>query len=151
MKPSLCTFWLFERGDWQEIQNPLLPGTLEGYSFVTANGYWEESTTLGWSQGRLAVDVFSALNDSEVAAPYPYMVWLPMRDEFIFAADFPSLFQLLNILALPLLTAELYAVAFMMRDQWWKRERKRTKKQAKEFKRREKQRKKQAKALPSAG
>lgn len=95
--------WLFTRGEWQEIDDPL-PTIQEGLILegqIEPLGYHPYPILFGGKYLALGADICSASPmPANAAAPYPYLIRLHFAsDRLIHIPDLPSLLQFLNYIA----------------------------------------------------
>lgn len=97
MGGSMATAWVFEDGDWDEIDNPLPDMTQET---LREAGYVSTPTAIFGTSGETAgftVELYPAregLDDER--PPYEYLVLVPaLTSQPVFAPDLPSVLELL--------------------------------------------------------
>jgi hypothetical protein len=89
--------WLFSRGQWDEVE-AVFPDVDSWKESQKLMGY-EEAAEWGNSNALCTIRVHQQSRKKDaIRARYPYMILLDWRIDVrvLFAADFPSLLQLLN-------------------------------------------------------
>ncbi|MBX6343141.1 MAG: hypothetical protein IRY97_11830 [Thermomicrobiaceae bacterium] len=92
----MASAWLFERGEWSKIDDPLEERTIEA---LTRHGYSPAPAAIFGTSGDepgLTIEVYG-VRDPDQPPRHPFVVLMPaLTAEPIFAADLPSLVQLLG-------------------------------------------------------
>lgn len=89
--------WLFSRGEWEEVET-FFPGVNSWKESQKLMGY-EEAVEWGDTNALCAIRVHQQSREKDaLPARYPYIILLDwnINIRVLFAADFPSLLQLLN-------------------------------------------------------